>query len=146
MKISTKGIYGIKAMLSLALHYGEEHISVNSIAEKHIISMGYLEQVFSALKKAGLVRSVKGAQGGYALTHSPGRITVGMVLRALEGDTFDIGDYSDNQSNLIDSVVKSAVLSRLHKSINDVVDYITLEDLVNEYHKVYSEAATMYFI
>lgn len=147
MRISTKGIYGLKAMLNLALHYNEEHISVNSIAEKHYISIGYLEQVFSALKKAGLVRSIKGAQGGYALNYSPDKINVGMVLRAIEGKNFVLDDSGGKDLSLIDNVIKSTVLSKLSKSISSIVDSITIDDLVNEYHKrLNSGAGVMYYI
>ena len=78
MKLSTKGRYGLRAMVDLALHYDEGYISLRHIAERQEISEGYLEQVFAMLKKEGLVRSARGAQGGYKLSYRPEDITVGM--------------------------------------------------------------------
>lgn len=85
MKLSTKGRYGLKAMYDLALNYGDEPVSLKSIAERQGISENYLEQLMANLRKAGLVRSIRGAYGGYLLSREPSKITVGDVLRALEG-------------------------------------------------------------
>ena len=84
MKVSTKGRYGLRAMIDLSLYSKNELVPLASIAERQDISKSYLEQVFSALRKAGLVKSIKGAQGGYSLSTGPEDITVGMILRALE--------------------------------------------------------------
>ena len=85
MKLSTKGRYGIKAMVDIALEYGKGRLSVSQLAEKQGISDAYLEQIIAALKKAGLVDAARGATGGYSLTRPPEDIYVGQVLRALEG-------------------------------------------------------------
>lgn len=84
MKISTKGRYGLRAMLDLALNSLGDHVALSNIAERQDISVSYLEQMFSVLRKAGLLKSVKGAQGGYVLADRPSQIKVGTILRALE--------------------------------------------------------------
>jgi len=86
MKLSTKGRYGLKAMFELALHFGEGPIPLKDIAEKQNISEHYLEQLIATLRKDGLVNSVRGAQGGYLLSSEPKKITVGDVIRSLEGN------------------------------------------------------------
>ena len=85
MKISTKGRYGLKAMFELACRYGETPVSILAIAEAQGISEHYLEQLFKKLRKAGVVQSLRGAQGGYALARPPEEITIGEILRAFEG-------------------------------------------------------------
>ena len=84
VKLSTKGRYGLRAMIDLARYSEEEPVSISSIAARQDISERYLEQLMGLLKKAGLVQSIRGATGGYILTRSAGEISVGDVLRALE--------------------------------------------------------------
>ena len=86
MKFSTRARYGLRAMLELALNYDpNEPMPLFKIAEKQLISEGYLEQMMTVLRKGGLVRSVRGAQGGYLLSREPDRITAGEIIRCLEG-------------------------------------------------------------
>ncbi|GAB4260260.1 MAG: Rrf2 family transcriptional regulator [Thermincola ferriacetica] len=85
MKVSTKGHYGVLAMFDLAQHYGEGPVSLKSIAERQGLSEPYLEQLIAVLRKAGLVKSVRGAQGGYILAREPRDIKVGDIIRVLEG-------------------------------------------------------------
>ncbi|HSF07652.1 MAG TPA: Rrf2 family transcriptional regulator [Methylomirabilota bacterium] len=85
MRISAKGEYAIKAVLDLALHHGRGLIPIQEIAGRQHIPQRYLEQVLLALKRAGLLISKRGAAGGYLLTRPPEEITVGAVLRAVEG-------------------------------------------------------------
>jgi Rrf2 family protein len=85
MKISTKGIYGLKALVDLGINSVNESVTLKSISERQKISESYLEQIFSTLSKKGIVKSRKGAQGGYTLGDSAANITVGDILRALEG-------------------------------------------------------------
>ena len=77
MRLSTKGRYGVKAMFDLALHSSGEPVPLKTIAERQGLSEAYLEQLMAGLRKAGLVNSVRGAQGGYILAHSPDSITIG---------------------------------------------------------------------
>ena len=85
MRISTKGRYGLRAMMDLAAYSNGGHVSLSSIAKRQMISTNYLEQVFSVLRNAGLVKSIKGAQGGYVLAKKPSEIRIGTILRVLEG-------------------------------------------------------------
>ena len=85
MKLSTKGRYGVRAMYDLALMYGQSPQSVKCIAERQGIPEAYLEQLIAPLRKAGLVLSIRGAQGGYTLADEPKNISVGAILRAVEG-------------------------------------------------------------
>lgn len=148
MRISTKGRYGLRAMMDLAIHSTGDYIPLNSIAERQNLSEGYLEQVFSALKKAGLVKSVKGPQGGYCLANDASRITVGDVLRALEGDLVVVEELEDerNVNNAVEYCIANEVWEKLNKSINQVLDSITLEDLVTAYQKLNDNMSLMYYI
>lgn len=86
MKLSTKGRYGVIAMYDLAMHAGDkEPISIKNVAERQEISEHYLEQLMGQLRKAGLVKSTRGAQGGYFLARSPKDVTVGDIIRVMEG-------------------------------------------------------------
>ena len=85
MKLSTKGRYGLRAMIDLARYSEVEPVSINSIAARQNISERYLEQLVALLRKAGLVKSIRGATGGYILAKDAAEISVGDILRALEG-------------------------------------------------------------
>ena len=148
MKVSTKGRYGLRSMIDLAIHSTEGHVALLYIAERQNISVNYLEQVFSTLRKAGLVKSVKGAQGGYILGDSPSRITIGRILRALEGD-LSLVEGLDSETGMDSSLqycVKVNVWDKMTESLNQIVDSITLEDMVNEYKKMNGTADQMYYI
>ena len=85
MKLTTKGRYGLRAVIDLAMYAKTEPVSLSDVAERQNISISYLEQLIAKLKKAGIVQSTRGAQGGYALAKEPEEISVGEILRALEG-------------------------------------------------------------
>ncbi|MBF7096670.1 RrF2 family transcriptional regulator [Alkalibacter mobilis] len=148
MKISTKGSYGIRAMVDLAVHYTGEHVPLGSIAERQDISANYLEQVFSILRKAGFVKSVKGAQGGYHLGRKAEDITAGMILRTLEGDLSVIDEAKEAKSphNSIQYYLKDNLWNKINRSVEEVVDSITLEDLANGYKEQFNETEVMYYI
>lgn len=148
MKLSTKGRYGLRAMLDLAIYSSGDHVSLFSIAERQNISENYLEQVFSILRKAGLVKSVKGAQGGYTLADSPSNIKVGAILRALEGSLSVVDEEVDGTSPemLLQYCVKINVWDKMNESLDQVVDTISLEDLRNEYKKMSGGETLMYYI
>lgn len=148
MKISTKGRYGLLAMLDLAIYSTIEHVSLNSIAERQNISANYLEQVFSALRKTGLVKSIKGAQGGYILGNSPDKISVGQILRALEGNLFQAVEESDFDSERDNMAycLKLEVWDKIQSNINDLVDSIMLGDLITQYNKLKVNSSYMYHI
>lgn len=133
MKLSTKGRYGLKAMFDLALHYGEQPIALSSIAERRNISLSYLEQLISQLKKAGVVKSIRGAQGGYILNGTPSEISVGQVLRALEqlAPVDCVTDDYDCSSS--DFCVTRVVYQKILDSILETVDNISLQDMIDDY-------------
>jgi Rrf2 family protein len=137
MKLSTKGRYGLKAMFDLALHDGKGPVSLASISERQGISMNYLEQLVSPLRKAGLLKSVRGAQGGYLLAKAPVDISVKEILELLEGPLAPAscvieGDHSCDHSNLC---VSRMIYDRIYESINQVVENISLQDMLDEQHK-----------
>ncbi len=134
MKLSTRGRYGLKAMFQLALHYGEGPISLNQIAEKQNLSENYLEQLFSTLRKEGLLNSVRGAQGGYMLSDSPESITVGSILRALEGNMAPSDCVMDDNNDCKneDCCATRLVWVKIKDSIDEVIDSITLQDMVDD--------------
>lgn len=136
MKISTKGRYAVRVMLDLALHNTGECIKVKDIAERQGLSEKYLEQIIATLNKAGYVRSVRGAQGGYRLAKTPQEYTVGMILRLTEGSLAPVACLEEDnlQCNRIDTCETLQVWKDLYDAINQVVDNVTIADLM-EQHK-----------
>lgn len=136
MKLSTKGRYGLRAVLDLALNSEQDAISLGSIAERQSISISYLEQLIAKLKKAGIVESKRGAQGGYILAKPASEISVGDILRALEGDLHpvDCADIWGGESTCSSSdlCVTKYVWKRISDSINSAVDTLMLSELVEE--------------
>lgn len=147
MKISTKGRYGLKAMVDLAINSINDSVTLKSISQRQSISEGYLEQIFSSLRKEGLVKGRKGSQGGYVLGKSINEITVGNILRALEGELVVVerDDKEVVNEDKLDSCIRNHVWDRLNNSINDIVDSITLEDLVINYNNLVN-SNYMYYI
>lgn len=138
MKLSTKGRYGLRALIDLAQYSEEEPVSITSISDRQGISERYLEQLMSMLKKAGLVKSIRGASGGYVLAADLKEISVGDVLRALEGSLEPVecsGLNSNDGCKAADSCVTKYVWQRINESINNTVDEIKLDQLVEESKK-----------
>ena len=132
MKISTKGRYAVRVMLDLALNNTGEYIKVKDIAARQEISEKYLEQIISRLNKAGYVKSVRGAQGGYKIAKDPSSYTVGMILRLTEGSLNPVACLDDevNECERCDTCETLGVWKELAKAINNVVDNVTIADLV----------------
>ena len=134
MKLSTRGRYGIHAMYDLACKYNDGPQPIKTIAERQSIPEAYLEQLFALLKRDKLVNSVRGAQGGYRLARAPEDITVGDVLRTLEGGL-----------NLVDCLMEGETCGRscmcpsrlvwmkLRDGLNEIVDGISLQDMIDDY-------------
>jgi Rrf2 family protein len=132
MRISTKGRYALHLMLDLAINNTGEPVSLKDIARRQEISDKYLEQIISVLNKSGYVKSVRGAQGGYILTRKPSEYTVGMILRLTEGSLAPVSCVDDNSTcEKMNDCVTVMIWKRLNEAINEVVDSITLEDLVD---------------
>ena len=134
MKLSTRGRYGIHAMYDLACNYNAGPQPIKAIAERQSIPEAYLEQLFAALKRDKLVNSLRGAQGGYTLSRAPAQITVGDVLRTLEGGL-----------NLVDCLLEEdtcgkscacpsrIVWMKIRDGLNAIVDGMTLQDMMDDY-------------
>ncbi len=132
MKISTKGRYALRLMLDLAVYNTGEPISLKEVAKRQQISEKYLEQIISTLNKAGFVRSVRGAQGGYMLKRAPEEYTVGMILRLTEGDLAPVSCINEDSTGCErrEGCVTLRIWERLNEAISGVVDHITLADMV----------------
>lgn len=137
MKISTKGRYAVRVMLDLALHDTGEYIKVKQIAARQGISGKYLEQIIAVLNKAGYVKSVRGAQGGYRLSRDPSFYTVGMILRLTEGSLAPVAclDQGAERCNRCDTCETLEVWKELQDAIDGVVDNVTIADLVEKRKK-----------
>ena len=142
MKISTRGKYGLRAMIDLALYSEQEAVSISSIALRQNISESYLEQLMAKLKKAGLVISTRGAQGGYRLALPMCEISVGDVLRALEGDlrAVECTAHTDEGCQGEELCVTKYVWQRINESIARTVDEMMLDQLVAESRKAQEKA------
>lgn len=132
MKISAKGRYALRAMLCLAMHSNESHVCVRDISDQLHISSKYLEHILSSLRKAGLVRAVRGSQGGYRLVKKPGEYTVGSILRQVEGDLAPIEGLNEGcGSDILEQESDTLwIYIKMNDAINSVLDGITLDDMV----------------
>ena len=132
MKISTKGRYALRLMLDLAIHGGEgQPVSLRDVARRQNISDKYLEQIVTPLSRAGLVRSVRGAGGGYLLTRSPREYTAGDILRPLEGDLAPVECATDGEfCPRCGDCATVELWQEIYRAVSQVVDGVTLADLV----------------
>jgi Rrf2 family protein len=134
MKISTRGEYGVRAMVALAHHYGSGPVSITAVAKESSVPPAYLEQLIGPLRRAGLVESKRGAQGGYQLSRPPAAIRVGDVYRVMEGPVAPMDCVSENVADqtcpLIDGCETRPVWMKVRDSITEALDSTTLEDLV----------------
>lgn len=132
MKISTKGRYALRLMLDLALQGGEGPVPLRDVARRQDISDKYLEQIVTQLSRADLVRSIRGAGGGYLLTRPASEYTVGEILRALEGSLTPV-TCVENPSCCCrsEACVTMEVWEQIAAAVSSVVDHTTLQDLVD---------------
>ena len=132
--ISSRGRYALRIMADMAEHDGGEPVSIREIADRQDISAKYMEQIVSALVHAGLVNSVRGAQGGYHLAMKPCDITAGMILRATEGDLAPSQCLAPGNEGcaFAGSCPSRNVFSKLYGAINGVIDGITLAEMIRE--------------
>ena len=138
MKLSTKGRYGLRALIDLAQYGEQEAVSIQSISARQQISDSYLEQLVRKLKKAGLVTSVRGAQGGYRLARPAEEISVGDVLRALVGSIEAVSCQVGENPSCVgkDLCVARYVWQKVNKSIQETVDSIMISQLVEESRRI----------
>ena len=137
MKLSTKGRYSVTALYELALHYGEGVVPLKTIAKSQGISENYLEQLMASLRRAGLVESVRGAQGGYTLAHPPEEVTIGQIITAVEGPIALVDCLLTDAESLEQSCVRASecvtrqIWEEVCDSINNVLNNIALADLLH---------------
>lgn len=138
MKLSTRGRYGLRALIDLASHEDEGAVSTQSIAQRQNISESYLEQLIRMLKKGGLVLSVRGAGGGYRLAKKASEISVGDILRCLEGslDAVECPAIEGSDCDSANACVSKFVWKRINDAIAQAVDSVWLSELVAESHKL----------
>ncbi|MBB5173186.1 cysteine metabolism transcriptional regulator CymR [Texcoconibacillus texcoconensis] len=125
MKISTKGRYGLTIMIALAKKHGDGPISLKSIAKDHGLSEHYLEQLIAPLRNATLVKSVRGAHGGYMVAQDPKEITAADIIRVLEGPISPVEVLDDEEPAKRDLWIK------IRDAVKDVLEGTTLDDLAN---------------
>lgn len=133
MRISTKGRYALRLMLDLATYNTGEPVSLKDVARRQEISEKYLEQIIAVLNKAGFVRSIRGAQGGYLLKRDPKDYTVGMILRLTEGDLAPVDCVSEENDGVCerkDGCVTIRIWKQINDAVNGVIDNITLADML----------------
>ena len=140
MKLSKKSRYGIIALIDLSINSKNGHVKLSSIAERNDISLQYLEQVFAGLRRHGIIKSIKGAQGGYLLNQSAKDITVASIIEALDG-TYKIEKEYEGQGNIAESVI-----DKVNEKLDEVLLNISLEDLEKDYLQSNDFSQYMYYI
>lgn len=138
MKISTKGRYGLTIMIELARNYGQGPLPLKTIAQKNNLSEHYLEQLAAPLRNAGLVKSVRGAYGGYKLPKEPNDITAGDIIRVLEGPITPVEGIEEEEP------AKQALWMRIRDAVKEVLDETTLKDLIQHDDKEPQESYMFY--
>jgi Rrf2 family protein len=138
MKLSTKGKYGVRAVFEIARNYGNGPISIKEIAERQGISFSYLEQILHKLGKAGLIESVRGPAGGYLLARKPSELTIGDIVRVLEGPIalshcLEPGESADCYQ--ADDCVARMVWAKVGAKIEEALDSISFDDLLQRNQK-----------
>ena len=143
MKLSMKSRYGLRALIDLTINSKTEQVALNSIAERNKISPQYLEQVFASLRKAGIVKSIKGSQGGYFLSRPPPEI-----IEALEGDYRIEDEELPKEGKYTGSVkaIQKLVIDRVNDSVTEILQSVTLHDLEKEYQEYIDYGQDMYYI
>lgn len=134
MKVSTKGRYALRLMTDVAAHDKDGFVSLKDVAGRQEISLKYLEQIAGMLSRAGLLKSGRGAQGGYRLTREPAEYTVGCILRLTEGDLAPVaclGDH-DNHCERCGECPTLDFWTGLYRVVNEYIDHYTLKDLLEE--------------
>jgi len=133
MFVSTKGRYGLRAMLELALGYKGEPISIRDISKSQDISEKYLENILSILKNAKLVISRRGAKGGYAIAKPPEEIKLIWIINTLEGSISPVDCVDANICEKVSECVLYDVWKEIKDVIEKILSSITLKDLVDRY-------------
>ena len=148
MRLSKKSRYALIALIDLSVNSKYNHVALNNIAERNNMSPQYLEQGFASLRKAGIVKSIKGAQGGYLLGADPKNITVAAVLEAVDG-TYKIEhqEMSDHSSNpAVSIIIQTSIIDKINQRMEELMENITLADLESDYQDYNEYNQQMYYI
>ncbi len=148
MKFSKKSRYGLAALIDLSINSRNDRVALNSIAERNKISPQYLEQIFASLRRAGIVRSIKGPQGGYYLNAPAEQISVAEVVETLEG-SYKIDDQKlaeGNRQPEISDIIQRRIVETVNDQLEDILTGITLSDLEKDYQEALSADQDMYYI
>ena len=143
MKLSKKRRYGIAALIDLAIYQKEGRVALNNIAERNKISLQYLEQVFAALRRNKIVKSIKGAQGGYLLAKDVKDITVAEIIDALDG-TYKI--ENEEGESVASRIIQDKIVDRVNDNLDEILTNITLRDLLEAHGEYIEYNQNMYYI
>lgn len=143
MKFSKKSRYGLAALIDLAVQPEGEYVALNTVAERNEISIQYLEQIFGVLRRAGIVTSVKGSQGGYKLSKKAKEISVSQILEVLEGE-YRLAQ--ETKESLISRTIQSMIVEPVNARLSKMLEEITLENLAGEYLEHQKGVGLMYYI
>lgn len=148
MKLSKKCRYGLRALIDMSVNAGNEHVVLGNLAERNHISGQYLEQVFASLRRAGIVKGIKGSQGGYRLNRAPGEITVAEILEALDGSYWIDNEEvpEDGQGRGIAAAIQELVIDSVNQQLDFVLKNVTLDDLKKSYTDYHEYSQDMYYI
>ena len=147
MRLSTKGRYGARAMLDLALNFGKEPVLLRDIATRQEVSEKYLEHSMSSLRNAGLVRSIRGARGGYVLAKPPSEIRLSKIMEVLEGSMAPVECVDDPEvCHRADLCVTRDIWVKMKEAIDNILESTTLENLAERYKEKESSNAIIYNI
>ncbi len=136
MRLSTKGRYGTRAMLDLALNSNGGPVLLREIAKRQEVSEKYLEHSISALRKAGLVRSIRGARGGYVLARLPSQIRLSEIMEVLEGSMAPVECVDDAQvCQRAQFCITRDIWTKIKEAVDNILESITLEDMVAQQNK-----------
>ena len=146
MKISTKGRYGARAALELSLRYGSGPVMVREISESQEISERYLEHILNTLRTSGLVKSTRGAKGGYELAKAPSEITLGDIVRSLEGPLDVVSCTGDYECERVTECATFYVWKEIKETIEKVLNSVTLKNLAERQSKLINRGSIEYNI
>ena len=146
MNLSSRSRYGIRALIDLAVNARESCIQLGDIAVRNDISVKYLEQIFMTLRKGGMIRSVKGPQGGYLLAKKPQDIFISDVIRLLDGEYLLENEESENRENLTSKVIQEKMIEPMNRWMKNFLKNLTLQNLTEAYELELAGLQDMYYI
>jgi Rrf2 family transcriptional regulator, cysteine metabolism repressor len=145
MRVSSKSMYGLTALIDLALHCQNGPTSLSDIAKRQGLSVKYLEQIFPILKKSGIIKSILGANGGYILGKNAKNITIKEVLETIEDGISCLLEKEDSE-NKIKISIKKYILDEVDNLVFDFLNKLTLQDIINKYLYDNSMENNMFYI